>query len=134
MTTKWCYRNEYVHCGKRNCKACPHGPYWYRYQRRGAKVHKEYVGKIKPDDLAGELHREHGRVWDKFDEILAPGGLLIKNAWAVLDLPPMATEGEAKRAFRKASMLHHPDRRGDKRRMQAVNIAYDYLRHYHGWK
>jgi hypothetical protein len=38
------YRQELVSCGK-NCKGCPHGPYWYGYWREGGKTHSKYIGK-----------------------------------------------------------------------------------------
>ncbi|NMB85709.1 MAG: hypothetical protein GYA29_05620 [Methanothrix sp.] len=38
------YRLERVSCGK-NCKGCPHGPYWYGYWREGGKTHSKYIGK-----------------------------------------------------------------------------------------
>lgn len=40
------YRLEKVRCGKKSCKSCPHGPYWYGYQRRQGKVVSFYVGKV----------------------------------------------------------------------------------------
>lgn len=132
--SKWTYRNEYVRCGKPACRSCPHGPYWYRYQRRGEKVKKEYVGKIKPEDLGGELHREDGRVWDVYDDMLAAGGRNRTNAEAVLGLPERYRHGDLLAAYRRGCMIHHPDRGGDTRKMQAINAAWDYLRTYHRWK
>jgi hypothetical protein len=41
------YRLERVSCGK-NCKGCPHGPYWYGYWREGGKTRSKYVGKNLP--------------------------------------------------------------------------------------
>lgn len=38
------FRLERVSCGK-NCKGCPHGPYWYGYWREGGKTHSKYIGK-----------------------------------------------------------------------------------------
>lgn len=38
------YRLERVSCGK-NCKGCPHGPYWYGYWREGGRTHSRYIGK-----------------------------------------------------------------------------------------
>src|SRR6266496_4366752 len=46
------YRLELVSCGKPNCTRCAegpaHGPYWYRYYRRGGKVVSKYIGKTLP--------------------------------------------------------------------------------------
>jgi len=41
------YRLERVSCGK-NCKGCPHGPYWYGYWREGKKTRSKYIGKSLP--------------------------------------------------------------------------------------
>ncbi|MCX6673000.1 MAG: hypothetical protein NTY37_04385 [Methanothrix sp.] len=38
------YRLEKVSCGK-NCKGCPHGPYWYGYWRENGKTRSKYIGK-----------------------------------------------------------------------------------------
>ncbi len=38
------YRLERVSCGK-NCKGCPHGPYWYGYWKEGGKTKSKYIGK-----------------------------------------------------------------------------------------
>ncbi len=38
------YRLERVPCGK-NCKGCPHGPYWYGYWREGKRTRSKYIGK-----------------------------------------------------------------------------------------
>jgi len=38
------YRLELVSCGK-NCKGCPHGPYWYGYWREGGRTRSKYIGK-----------------------------------------------------------------------------------------
>jgi hypothetical protein len=38
------FRLEKVCCGK-NCKGCPHGPYWYGYWREGGKTRSKYIGK-----------------------------------------------------------------------------------------
>lgn len=45
------YRQETVRCGKKNCRTCPHGPYWYGYQRTKGKMVSFYVGKELPNRL-----------------------------------------------------------------------------------
>lgn len=42
------FQLEKVRCGKKTCHTCPHGPYWYGYQRRNGKVVSFYVGKELP--------------------------------------------------------------------------------------
>ena len=45
------YRLESVRCGKPNCKACPHGPYWYAYFREGKRLRSRYIGRELPEDV-----------------------------------------------------------------------------------
>lgn len=40
---------ESVKCGRKGCKKCPHGPYWYAYRKENGKTKKRYVGKVKPE-------------------------------------------------------------------------------------
>ncbi len=39
------YRLEKVRCGKKGCKKCPHGPYWYAYWKENGKTKSKYIGK-----------------------------------------------------------------------------------------
>lgn len=39
------YRQEWVRCGK-ECKSCPHGPYWYCYWKEDGKTRTRYIGKV----------------------------------------------------------------------------------------
>lgn len=38
-------RDEYVRCGRKGCKSCPHGPYRYSYQKINGKLVKKYLGR-----------------------------------------------------------------------------------------
>lgn len=54
------------------------------------------------------------------------------SAYTVLELEPGATPSEIKKAYRKLSMLHHPDKNphdpeGAAERMAAINNAYEKL-------
>lgn len=44
------YRREHVHCGKPNCRACPHGPYWYAYYKEDGRTRSVYVGRHLPGE------------------------------------------------------------------------------------
>jgi hypothetical protein len=35
-----------VKCGKPNCTACPHGPYWYAYWWEDGRRRSRYLGKL----------------------------------------------------------------------------------------
>ena len=50
------YRLEKVSCGK-NCKGCPHGPYWYGYWRESGKTRSKYIGKnlLSTENKKGEV-------------------------------------------------------------------------------
>jgi hypothetical protein len=51
------YALRMVRCGKAECHACPHGPYWYRWVKKGSRVRWKYVGKTLPAS-ATEAGRE----------------------------------------------------------------------------
>jgi hypothetical protein len=42
------FRQQLVRCGKKGCRSCPHGPYWYAYRREGRRLRSRYVGKELP--------------------------------------------------------------------------------------
>lgn len=44
------FRQEMVRCGKRSCRRCPHGPYWYAYWREEGRMRSRYVGKTLPGE------------------------------------------------------------------------------------
>ncbi len=77
------YRLELVSCGKPNCTRCAegpaHGPYWYRYYRRGGKVVSKYVGKALPAADAAFLERR-GKLRHKAEGT----GEQIREAWRAL--------------------------------------------------
>lgn len=45
------YRQQSVQCGKRGCKTCPHGPYWYAFWREGGRMRSSYIGKKLPEGI-----------------------------------------------------------------------------------
>jgi DnaJ family protein A protein 2 len=54
-----------------------------------------------------------------------------KDLYGVLDVSKDATSEEIKKAFRKLSMKHHPDRGGETGKFQAINEAYETLSDSH---
>lgn len=52
------FESEKIKCGRKNCRSCPHGPYWYLYSTRKGKLSKTYLGKELPE-WAAEL-KEYG--------------------------------------------------------------------------
>jgi len=37
---------KYVRCGRKKCKSCPHGPYYYLVWKERGKTKWKYVGKV----------------------------------------------------------------------------------------
>jgi hypothetical protein len=46
-----------VHCGKRGCKRCPHGPYLYARYREGSKIKAIYIGRTVPTEVEAAFSR-----------------------------------------------------------------------------
>jgi len=38
-------RDEFIRCGRKGCKSCPHGPYRYAYWKENGKLRKKYLGR-----------------------------------------------------------------------------------------
>jgi len=48
------YQRQLIFCGK-DCRGCPHGPYWYGFEKRDGKTRSEYVGGSSTEDLYKRL-------------------------------------------------------------------------------
>ncbi len=78
-------------------------------------------------DYAQETHAGHVRSCAYvFRLILKPCRHLIPPA-AVLEVSRDASEADIKKAFRKLSIKHHPDKGGDKVLFQKIQRAYEVL-------
>lgn len=53
------YRQEMVKCGKKTCRRCPHGPYWYAYHYLMIFMKKTYVGHYLPPGIELALKDGH---------------------------------------------------------------------------
>jgi DnaJ-class molecular chaperone len=51
----------------------------------------------------------------------------MENLYEILGVKENASQDEIKKAYRKASLKHHPDRGGDKGQFQKINSAYETL-------
>lgn len=130
---EWRMYQEYVRCGNPRCKSCPHGPYWYGYREAKGKTRKRYFGKQHPG--ATDKHPKTDPTpeedplppgWDAiFNRRGASTELALKIIGHAQTIP---TKASLASAFRKASLLHHPDRGGSSRMMAAINAAESYLR------
>ena len=47
--------------------------------------------------------------------------------YKVLGVDPKSSQGDIKKAFRKLSLKHHPDRGGDAEEFKKINEAYSTL-------
>lgn len=115
------WRSEWVRCGK-NCKGCPHGPYWYTYWREGGKLHKKYEGKVNIPHAADDAPKFPESWRGIFNDRTATRRLAIEILGCRADLADLQS------VYRKRSMESHPDRGGSEIEQKAVNAAYSYLR------
>lgn len=129
----WTYRQEYVKCGKRSCKKCPHGPYWYAYRQVKGKLQKRYVGKWLPGESA-EKPVEKPAPPNRLDAIFSKQGCCLNLAFEILGIRPMdvgkLTSDEKvrfKKQFRALTMKFHPDRGGDDLTYRRITAAWTYI-------
>ena len=113
-------------CGKKSCKGCPHGPYWYGFNHRKGKTTSKYFGKTDPREQAPEAAARplHAHWEDIFNRNTASRHLALE----IMGLPRNAETSSIKMKYKTLSMLHHPDRGGDHKMMTYVNAAYSYLK------
>ena len=50
-----------------------------------------------------------------------------KNPYDILGIQPNASNEEIKKAYRKLSLKHHPDRGGDEEKFKELSAAYEKL-------
>ena len=50
-----------------------------------------------------------------------------KDYYKILGVPRDCTEGEIKKAYRKESLIHHPDKGGDEEKFKLANEAFSVL-------
>lgn len=125
------FRQEYVRCGKKGCKKCPHGPYWYAYWREGKRLRKRYVGKERP---YGETAASRPEVGHRWDEIFDPRTWSLALASEILGFRRTPTLAEARGAYRKLAWESHPDRGGDSTFCRHYNAAWEYVRNHYAWE
>lgn len=121
------FQREYVKCGNKRCRSCPHGPYWYGYAHRRGRMHKKYFGKADPRAGCRDRADQAGGATDPREAIFNRRTATGELAAAILGLPLGASLDEIHRAYRKLAMKHHPDRGGDEREMKLVVAAYTFL-------
>jgi DnaJ-class molecular chaperone len=56
------------------------------------------------------------------------------NPFEELGVSPDASQDEVKRAYRERARRVHPDRGGSNEQMARLNLAYEVIRRFKGWK
>lgn len=125
------YRCQYIRCGKANCKACPHGPYWYSFYRVNGKMKSEYHGKADPR-IQQERDKPANRV-DPLDAIFNRSTVSIDLACQILGLPAIREREDSKKRYLHLVRLHHPDVGGDVATFQRIEAAWSFVKSYYGW-
>jgi hypothetical protein len=127
------FQQEYVRCGKRNCRSCPHGPYWYEYWRGPRGTQKKYWGKRDPrvtqdapppPEPPGPPPATTPPHWDDITDRRTATIPLAReitgfSGHAVVDLDAH---------FRRRSQTEHPDHGGDPHAYALLTCAWSYLR------
>jgi len=131
-TASWTYRLEYVRCGKANChcrSGIGHGPYWYRYQRDGKRIRKEYVGKVRLGPDYDEPHR-----WEPDPEPPKENRwhwnnrrMDLTTALRIFGFDRPKDQASYKTRYRSLMKEHHPDAGGTHEVCSAINAAWEYL-------
>lgn len=125
------YQREWVKCGKKGCKKCPHGPYWYAYWREGSKIRKKYIGKTKPD---GATDNEQTSIPHRWDAIFDARKATVLLAAEILGFDGGCTLDEARKAWRELVWKAHPDRGGDSTYIRHYNSAWEHIRAHYAWE
>lgn len=128
------FESEYVKCGKKGCKKCPHGPYWYGYRREGGKVKKRYIGKDDPRHArAGEGVAAEPVKRDERDDIFNRRTATIDLAERILGVQVKLGQSKCFSAYKMLVLMNHPDRGGDHREMQYINAAWSFMKGWMQW-
>lgn len=118
------YRQEYVRCGKKGCRRCPHGPYWYAYWRESGKLRKRYVGKTFP---ASSPESPVAQPRDRLDDIHNPRTATLDLAVEILGFGRYGCFRDNLALYRQKCLETHPDHGGSNEAFARVNSAWSYL-------
>jgi len=133
---RYSYQCEWVRCGKRNCRSCPHGPYWYGYWSEKGKTRKRYFGRNdprEPERMPPEEPAEEP-VIDWREPLFNRRTVSESLARRVLGVSPLDGRDACFAAYKRLTLDAHPDRGGDSRDMAYLNAAWSYLKACNSWK
>ncbi len=128
------FRLQYIRCGKRSCRSCPHGPYWYAFWSEDGKTRSEYIGKRDPRSPATARTAEAEAKPHAWDAMLNRRTATMALARTILGVSALAYQVEVEAAFRKLARTHHPDRGGDAHKMVCVEAAYSFIMKANNWR
>lgn len=124
-TGGYTWEAEYVRCGRKGCRRCPHGPYWYGYQRTGTRVRKVYGGRVR---LEGPGSQGVGNQVERLDGIFSGSTATFDLACEILGVGGLESLAFVKRRFNALALANHPDRGGSERSMARVSAAWSLFR------
>lgn len=131
MFFKWSYRCEYVWCGNKRCKSCPHGPYWYAYRHAKGKTYKRYVGK--KDVRVIDMETINAANKQPFDDIFSKATANIELALKILGCEITAKRFEVRKAALEIMAANHPDKFGDEQKYKWAAAAWSFLKGNRTW-
>jgi len=121
------YRREYVRCGKRGCKRCPHGPYWYAYWKEGKRLRKRYCGKTCPGGGSPDPLPNQG---NRLDDIFHKQKATLALAKEILGFVILPTASELRTIARRKLFELHPDRGGNDQEFRRYSAAWAYVQDF----
>src|SRR5216117_4093236 len=100
----WSYQLRYIRCGKPRCRCADgrgHGPYWYGFRHRGARVTSKYFGKVRPGWIHDDPHAPAPHIPERwrFD-----GRMNVRDALRILGFTPWPSGDELRVRFRTLMM------------------------------
>lgn len=125
------FRQEHVKCGRKGCKKCPHGPYWYAYHREGGKLKKRYVGKDLPKKNEAPPPPPPPHPWDEIKRVDCRDILL---ACEILGVNQHDDRETVRKKYYYLSMKQHPDRGGCEVDFKRSSAAWEVIRRIKGWR
>lgn len=75
------------------------------------------------------INREFDRLIEQLSTAKQPF-----NPFEELGVSPEASQEEVKRAYRERAQKFHPDRGGSNEQMARLNLAYEVIKRFKGWK
>jgi hypothetical protein len=121
------YQCKWIRCGKKRCRTCPHGPYWYGFWREGEKVKCCYYGRKDPRPETPGAETGRGSP-DWMESILDLKSATMEVACRILGVAVNSTYRTAFTAFVRLTKANHPDLGGTSEDQAYINAAWSYFK------